>query len=101
MPDDSPSRGVSRAGAKVVSTAEIQTLMKKGLLSSHAVLSASLLEAHSRTRRVVAADVPRSCGYPDRAGTHRVLTRRNLPVSHSRLPAGAHSPADQTNLSRL
>jgi hypothetical protein len=35
---------VNYAGAKVVSSAEIQTLMQKGLLSSHAVLSASLLE---------------------------------------------------------
>ena len=35
---------VNYAGAKVVSEAQIRTLVQKGLLSSHAALSAALLE---------------------------------------------------------
>jgi hypothetical protein len=53
---------VNYAGAKVVSEAQVQTLLQKGLLSSHAALSAALLE---RIRQGAAASERMSLDHAD------------------------------------
>jgi hypothetical protein len=53
---------VNYAGAKVVSEAQIQTLLRKGLLNNHAALSAALLK---RIRDGAAASTRMSLDHAD------------------------------------